>query len=141
MSLLQSELATTHDAHAGEIGQLSADRDALAKQCAEQRAQCEALSFELGALRQQLTEAMEGERPCNKHYLKQSIRWRPRLPACREGTQENLCLLRVAVAPRNAPANCDLSCSQHKCFPFWRHVFLLYGAIAALHTCLRAQVA
>ena len=67
MSLVQSELATAHDAHAGEVGQLSADRDALAQQCAEQRAQREAQSAELEALRQQLTDALEGERPSNKH--------------------------------------------------------------------------
>ena len=85
MSLVQSELVSTHDAHAGEFGQLSADRDALAKQCAEQHAQCEALPAELEALRQQLTEAMEGEEPSFAHDLKQSIGWRPRLPACRKG--------------------------------------------------------
>ena len=69
MSLLQSKLAIAHDAHAGEVGQLSADRDALAKQCAEQRAQCGAQSAELEALRQQLTDAMEGERPTPGNVL------------------------------------------------------------------------
>ena len=69
MSLLQSELSTTHDAHAGEVSQLSADRDALAEQGAEQRAQCEAQSAELEALRQQLTDAMEGEKLSSTHCL------------------------------------------------------------------------
>ena len=74
MSLLQSELATAHDAHAGKVGQLSADRDALAEQCAEQRAQCEAQSAELEALRQQLTDAMEGKRPSSMPFLRHRIR-------------------------------------------------------------------
>ena len=75
MPLLQAELASTQDAHAGEVRQLSADRDALAKQCAEQRAQFERQSAELEALEQQLTDAMEGKLSSSKDNLcKESIK-------------------------------------------------------------------
>ena len=84
MSFLQTKLASTQDAHAGEVGQLSADRDALAKQCAEQRTQCEQQSGELEAVGQQLTDAMEGEKPSSGHYLTQTIRCWALPPACRD---------------------------------------------------------
>ena len=69
MSLLQAELASRQEAHANDVSQLSADRDELTTQCAEQRAQCEQQSAELEALRQQLADAMEGKKPSSGHFI------------------------------------------------------------------------
>ncbi len=57
---MQALLSDSREAHAGEISQLTAERDALAAQLTAQRVQCQQREADLDALKQDLTSVMEG---------------------------------------------------------------------------------